>query len=236
VTVIAIDGPSGSGKSTIARCLAETLDLPYLDTGAMYRVVGLVALRNNVNFDDDTALAQIVNGIKMELLDERSNGKLKPRVLLDSVDVTTDIRGIDASQAASAVAVHPSVRVPLVQMQRDWITTRGGGVAEGRDVGTVVFPNADLKVFLTASEDERAKRRQNDSYSPAFSGLSSREVERQMAERDQRDSTRAASPLVAADDALVIDTDGRSIDEIVKEITTELRRRCDAEIATGAVE
>ncbi len=232
MTIIAIDGPSGSGKSTVAREIAERLRLPYLDTGAMYRAIGMVALKRDVKMGDGAALGKLAAEVKMQLLDERSEGKLRPRIIVMGVDSTTDIRTPEVSQAASGVAVHPEVRERLVRRQRNWIVERGGGVVEGRDIGTVVFPDADLKVFLTASDEERAKRRQTDTDAPGFDSLSDEDTKRQLAERDQRDSSREASPLAVADGAFVVDTSDKDIDTVVMEILTELRRRSGGSLPT----
>lgn len=211
--VIAIDGPSGSGKSTVARIIAERVDIPYLDTGAMYRAVGLVARQRGVAFDDAHGLAALATETKMQLLDERRDGKLVPRVIVNGVDVTDEIRTPESSEAASAIAVHRSVRERLVKRQRTWVTERGGGVVEGRDIASVVFPDAVLKVFLTASEEERANRR-NEA----------------VTKRDERDSTRAASPLTATPDSILIDTSGRDVEDVVMEILSELRKHYGGEL------
>ena len=233
MTVITLDGPSGSGKSTIAREIALRLHLPFLDTGAMYRAVGLLAIEKGVAFDDEAGLVTLATDMELQIIDDRVEGKIHCRFELFGRDVTSDIRTVEASHAASAIAVHPLLRERLVLRQRNWVEAHEGGVAEGRDIGTVVFPNADLKIFLTANEQERIKRRQSDKHAPAFSQLSSSEVEKQMAERDKRDSTRSASPLVPAPDAIIIDTSGRSIDDIVTEIMVELRKRFDGELPMG---
>lgn len=183
--VIAIDGPAGSGKSTVARMLAARLGLPYLDTGAMYRSVTLAALRGGV--EDTEGLAALAASVP--------------------VDTTDAIRSHEVNVAVSAVSAVPEVRRELVRRQRAWAEEHGGGVVEGRDIGTVVFPEADLKVFLTATEAERARRR-NDEADPA--------------RRDHLDSIRPVSPLKPADDALVIDTTGRSVEEIVEEVLSKL--------------
>jgi len=230
MTVIAIDGPSGSGKSTIARSIAERLEMPYLDTGAMYRVIALVALKRDIELLDGDTLTKLAAETTMQLLDERVDGQLVPRVEVMGVDATLEIRTPAVSQAASAVAIHPDVRHRLVARQRTWIENRGGGVVEGRDIGTVVFPNAELKVFLTADDAERVRRRQADNHSPEFQNLSEEQAANEIAERDHRDSTRRASPLAIPEDALVVDTSGRDVDDIVIEILTELRRRSGGEL------
>jgi cytidylate kinase len=187
VRVIAIDGPAGSGKSTIARLLAERLGLPYLDTGAMYRTVALASLRDDIDCADAKRLAAIAATMP--------------------VDTTDAIRTSEVNAVVSAVAAIPEVRRELVRRQREWADEHDGGVVEGRDIGTVVFPHAALKVFLTASEEERARRRGEET---------------DVARRDRLDSTRAVSPLKVADDALVIDTTGRSVDDIVEEVLSKL--------------
>ncbi len=235
MTIITIDGPAGSGKSTVARALAERLSLPYLDTGAMYRVVAMVAIRRGVDFWDETSLTKIAAETKMQLLDERQNGKLNPRVVVMGVDATLDIRTPEVSQGASAVAIHPGVRERLVSRQRNWVLNRGGGVVEGRDIGTVVLPDAEIKIFLTASEEERARRRKADLSSPGFAHLSTDDVAKEMEERDKRDSTRVDSPLAVPDGALVVDTSGQDIEEVIIGILSELRARSGGELPTGSV-
>ena len=190
MTVIAIDGPVGSGKSTVAKAVGERLGLPVLETGSMYRIVAAAALAAGIRPGPDTAakLAQ-----------------LAAEVPLEAADPTT-LRTPDVNRVVSQVAAEPGVRRALVRHQREWVSSRGGAVVEGRDIGTVVFPDADVKIFLTASVEERARRRGPDE-DPAT-----------LARRDHLDSTRADSPLVAATDAHVIDSTGRSIDDIVDEI------------------
>lgn len=195
--VIAIDGPAGSGKSTVARRLAKRLELDHLDTGAMYRTVTLAALRGGVDPSDHDALQALASSVEME----------------DSEAIRTPA----VNDAVSAVAAVPGVRTELVKRQREWVEEHGGGVVEGRDIGTVVFPDAALKVFLTASDEERARRRGTEV---GASDLG--EVQADLARRDELDSTRTVSPLRPADDALVIDTTGRTVDEIVEEVLHKL--------------
>jgi cytidylate kinase len=202
--VVAIDGPAGSGKSTLARAVAQRLGVAYLDTGAMYRSVAFAALRDGVDPADGEALAKLASGLDIELGD---------RVLVDGVDATAAIRGPEVTAIVSAVSAHPPVRAEMVRRQRLWASEHGGGVAEGRDIGTVVFPDADAKVFLTASEDERARRRQKDDQAPDV-----RAVAADLARRDAIDSKREASPLRPADDATVIDTTGRTVDDVVDQV------------------
>lgn len=195
--VVAIDGPVGSGKSTVARALAARLDLPYLESGAMYRVVALAALRRGLDPADHDAHARLAAEVDMELGEA---------VLIDGVDVTAELRGPDVGRAVSAVAAMAGVRDELVRRQRRWVADHGGGVVEGRDIGSVVFPGADLKVFLTAGAAERARRRALD------------ETPDNLARRDLLDSTRAVSPLIVPDGARVLDTTGRPIEDVVEEI------------------
>jgi cytidylate kinase len=201
--VIAIDGPVGAGKTTVARAVAARLGLRYLDTGAMYRSVALAALRQGI--DPEVAEPEEVAAVAREAKIE-----VDERVLLDGVDVTAQLRTPQVGRAVSAVAAQAEVRTVLVERQREWARRHGGGVVDGRDIGSVVFPDADLKVFLTASEEERARRREGD------------ETAADLARRDRLDSTRSASPLVAAPGAEVIDTTGRPVDDIVEEIVSLL--------------
>ena len=203
--VIAIDGPAGSGKSTVARALAARLGLGYLDTGAMYRSVTFAALRRGVDPGEADRVARIVEDIELEVRDDG--------VTVDGVDATIEIRGPEVSRAVSIVAANPAVRAEMVRRQREWVAVRDGGVLEGRDIGTVVFPDAELKVYLTADEAERLRRRALEA---------GEEVAADIARRDHADSTRAASPLAVAEDALVIDTTGRTIDDIVEEVLAKL--------------
>jgi cytidylate kinase len=204
VPVVAIDGPAGSGKSTVARAVAKRLGIAYLDTGAMYRSVAFAALRDGVDPADGEALAKLAASLDIQLGD---------RVLVDGVDATTAIRGPDVTAIVSAVSMHPEVRADMVRRQQSWAAEHGGGVAEGRDIGTVVFPDADVKVFLTASEEERARRRQRDDRAPDVSAVAA-----DLARRDAIDSNRAASPLRPAPDAVVIDTTGRTVDDVVDQV------------------
>ena len=206
--VIAIDGPAGSGKSTVARRVAAALGLAYLDTGAMYRSVAFAALRAGIDPADADAVVTLAGRVQIDVGD---------RVTVDGVDATDAIRGAEVTTAVSTVAANPAVRAHMVQRQRAWATEHGGGVAEGRDIGTVVFPDAELKVYLTASEEERARRRAEELGQPAYD-----QVAADIARRDKVDSTRAASPMMVADDALVLDTTGRTIDEIVEEVLSKL--------------
>jgi cytidylate kinase len=200
--VIAIDGPAGSGKSTVARKLATRLGLEYLDTGAMYRAVAFAALSRGVEPDDVERVADIARAAEIEVDDEG--------VRIDGVDATVEIRGPEVTRAVSLVAANPVVRRELHIRQKDWARRRGGGVIEGRDIGSVVFPDAVLKVYLTAQPDVRAGRRAKE-----VSDLDYHTVAADIARRDAYDQTRAHDPLAEADDAIVIDTSMLSIDEVV---------------------
>jgi len=204
VNVVAIDGPAGAGKSTIARELARKLNLPYLDTGAMYRGITCAVLRKGVDVHDVDAVAQLALSTVLDISDDA--------LVVDGVDATQDIRGEAVTRAVSAVAANSGVRSELRERQRQWVATRGGGVVEGRDIATVVFPDARLKVFLTASPLVRAQRR------VAQIGGDVEQIARDIAERDHKDTTRSDSPLRESENALFVDTSDRSISDVVNEI------------------
>jgi CMP/dCMP kinase len=208
--VIAIDGPAGAGKSTVARGVADALGLTYLDSGAMYRCVALAALRRGADLDDPSATGEIARSVEIGL-DARG-------VELDGADVTREIRTPDVDLAASRVSVHPEVRDEMVKRQRALIDS-GSYVAEGRDIGTVVSPGASLKVFLTATDEERARRRAAESRA-LFEDV----VEAQR-ERDARDAEREHSALRPADDAIELDTTGLSVAEVVDRVVELARER-----------
>jgi cytidylate kinase len=201
--VIAIDGPAGSGKSTVARMVAERLGLDYLDTGAMYRSVAFAALRQDVDPDDTAAVAEIARRLDIEV---GADG-----VFVDGVDASIEIRGPEVTRAVSTVAANPDVRTELARRQREWADKHDGGVVEGRDIGTVVFPAAEVKVFLTAQADIRASRRANE-----VTDLDYETVAADLARRDALDEGRETAPLAVADDAVIVDTSGRSVDEVVR--------------------
>jgi CMP/dCMP kinase len=207
--VVAIDGPAGSGKSTVARRLAEELGLEYLDTGAMYRAVAFAALRRGVDPSEADDVARMVRNLDIAIGETG--------VFVDEVDATIEIRGPEVTRAVSTVAANPVVREELVRRQREWVAERGGGVVEGRDIGTVVFPDAALKAFLTARLDIRAGRRYKE-----VTDLEYETVVADMARRDSVDSERDASPLQQAADAVVVDTTDRSVDDIVRELVDRL--------------
>jgi CMP/dCMP kinase len=203
-TIVAIDGPAGAGKSTVGRAVAARLGLEYLDTGAMYRAVTFAALRRGIDPTDVDDVAALAGTIEMTL--EGSS------VTVDGVDATVEIRGREVTAAVSAVAANGRVRSELVRRQRSWVDAHGGGVVEGRDIGSVVFPDATLKLFVTASPRVRAERR------VAEIGGDVAEVEASIIERDRKDSTRAESPLLESSDAVVVDTTGLSVDQVVERI------------------
>ena len=198
--LVAIDGPAGAGKSTVSRAVSATWGSSRLDTGAMYRAVAALALARGVAPDDAAAVAALASSSVIEV------GEL---VTIDGLDVTTVIRSPEVGRAVSVVAANPEVRRQLVARQRAWAEAHGGGVVEGRDIGSVVFPHATLKVFLTASPEERARRRDD-------------EPPEGVARRDRIDSTRDASPLREAEDAHRLDTTGRTVQDVVEEVLSWL--------------
>ena len=208
--IIAIDGPAGAGKSTIASRLARKLGYVNLESGAMYRALALKAIERDVSFDDDAALLQLARNSRI-LLEPTVGGN---RVLLDGHDVSMRVRERDVTEAASRVSVNPKVREWMVARQRE-MGLHGGVVMEGRDIGTKVFPDADLKVFLDADPVVREQRRLDQQKSK---GPSAQEIAAQLRERDQRDRTRAASPLVAAADAVLIDSTHLPEDQVLQQI------------------
>ena len=202
--VLAIDGPAGSGKSTVARVAAERLGLEYLDTGAMYRSVTLAALDRGVDLADIPAIGTLARHVEIDVGISA--------VTVDDEDVTTEIRSERVNDAVSVVAANPSVRAAMRRQQRAWARRRGGGVMEGRDIGSVVFPQARLKVYVTASIEERARRRSDESGAPIA------EVIANLQERDRLDSSRSDSPLTEATDAITVDTTGLTIDQVVDRV------------------
>jgi cytidylate kinase len=204
VRVIAIDGPAGSGKSTVSKALANRLGLDYLDTGAMYRGVAFAALRRGVDPDDAPLVARLAQNIDIDVSDV---------VTVDGVDATIEIRGPEVTRAVSVVAANPEVRRELRRRQREWASAHGGGVIEGRDIGSVVFPEAELKVYLTASDNERAGRRSKEVLDLDYDTVAA-----DIARRDYADSRRATAPLVVADGAITVDTTGLSVDEVVDRV------------------
>jgi len=225
--VIAIDGPAGAGKSTIAAMLAERLGVPYLNTGAMYRAAALIALRDGVKVPLDASAEERVAQLLHEHSIEVKMGRGVSQVLLDGENVSEAIRTSECSAMASAVSALSAVRQELVAVQRR-LGEQHGGVVEGRDIGSVVFPDAQLKAFLTASQDERAHRRHKDLQDQE-SATSLEEVMRQQHDRDRADASRKDSPLQVARGAVVIDTTEMSPEEVVARLVDELERTRDTE-------
>jgi cytidylate kinase len=213
--IIAIDGPSGAGKGTVARAVAAALGYRHVDSGAMYRAVGWKALRHHVPLDDESAIAALAAASRIETADART--------LIDDVEVTRAIRTPEIDRAAAAVARLPRVRSILVERQRA-LGAGGGIVMEGRDIGTVVFPDADVKIYLDAAAEERARRRAND---PAHSGgpATLADVKTLLSERDRSDTTRTVSPLYAAADAVVVDTTDVPVEDVVQTVIGVVRKR-----------
>jgi CMP/dCMP kinase len=217
--IIAIDGPSGAGKSTLAKRLAKALDFIYLDTGAMYRALALKVLRQGIDPADDARLAELIEATEIDL-SERC-GKLA--VLLDGADVAAEIRTPEVSQMASKVSALRSVRERMLKLQRA-MGQRGSVVAEGRDIGTVIFPDAEVKIFLDASVAERARRRWEE-LKAAGRPVDLHETQCEIEERDRRDSGRDVAPLRKAQDAWVIDSSGASADEVTAAVLAHVRKR-----------
>lgn len=212
--VVAIDGPGGVGKSTVARNIAAARGLAYLDTGATYRAAALAALRSGVDLDDAAAVTAEVAACNIAYADGN--------VFLDGVVVSEEIRSAAVTSASSHVAAIPEVRAIVVAMQRAWVEERGGeAVVEGRDIGTVVFPEAALKVFLTARPEVRAARRAGDREA---AGSAIGDIQEALEKRDRADSTRATSPLRPANDALVIDTSDMPLDSVIAEVLAAVDR------------
>lgn len=215
--IVAIDGPAGSGKSTIAKRVAARLGCIYIDTGAMYRAVGLLALRSGVALSDESKLESLARSANIEFLD---NGT---RVRLNGEEVTAAIRAPEVSEAASRVSAVPAVRRVLVEKQRE-MGARASVVMEGRDIGTVVFPNADVKVFLDAKSEVRTARRLKE-WAEKGQTVQPEKVAREMDERDHRDRTRSDSPLLQAPDAVYLDTSDMTLDEVEAWILKLIRDR-----------
>lgn len=213
--IVAIDGPSGAGKGTVARAVATALGYPHIDTGAMYRAVAWKALAAGVDLSDESAVAGLGERAAFDLEDGR--------VVIDGHDVAAAIRTPDIDVAAARVARYPAVRRALVAKQREYGERGGGIVMEGRDIGTVVFPSADVKIYLDASPDERARRRAQDP-AHASRGGAVADVATALAQRDHQDRTREASPLAQAPDAVYIDTTDITIEEVVEQVMAAITR------------
>ncbi|BAZ82818.1 MAG: bifunctional pantoate--beta-alanine ligase/(d)CMP kinase [Sphaerospermopsis kisseleviana] len=221
--IIAIDGPAGAGKSTVARQVANQLGLIYLDTGAMYRAITWLVLENGIDIDDECSIAELANQCKIELTPSQ-NIQFPVQVWINGIDVTQEIRSIEVTSKVSAIAAQNTVRKALVQQQQSW-GKKGGLVAEGRDIGTHVFPDAEVKIFLTASVSERARRRQQDFTKQGQPEVSLEQLERDIAERDYKDSTRKISPLRKAADAVEVQTDGLTPGEVAARIVNYYQDR-----------
>lgn len=209
--VIAIDGPAGAGKSTVAREVARATELQYLDTGAMYRCVALSVLRQHTDPFDEEAVGRVAHSVSIDVRGVQA--------FLDGVDVSAEIRTPEISNTVSIIAAHTPVRDAMRLQQRQWIEINGGGVVEGRDIGTVVFPDAILKVFLWASPEVRATRRVGQT------GEDFDEVVRNITERDRIDSTRSDSPLRPADDAVSLDSSSITVGDVVATIVQHFQER-----------
>jgi CMP/dCMP kinase len=223
--IIAIDGPAGAGKSTVARHLAAHFGLLNLETGAMYRAFGLKALRSGIDPDDAAALQRLARATEIALEPTPAGN----RVLLDGEDVTDRIRDTEVTQAASRVSVHPAIRAWMVDLQRE-MGKAGGVVMEGRDIGTVVFPDADIKFFLDASPEARSQRRYEQAAGPvsiaaSSDGMSHAEITRELRERDERDRNRAQSPLRPAPDAIIIDSTSLSLEQVLDQIESVVNEK-----------
>ncbi len=208
VLIIAIDGPAGAGKSTVGRALADRLHLAYLDTGAMYRAMTFAALQRGVCEQDIDEVAAMAPTVDIELDDNQ--------VIVDGIDATQAIRGREVTENVSQIAANTTVRSVLVDRQRAWVEAHGGAVVEGRDIASVVFPDAALKLYVTASPRVRAERR------VAEVGGDVRDMEASIIERDRKDSTRADSPLLTVPDAVVVDTTGMTVDEVIDHVVAML--------------
>jgi CMP/dCMP kinase len=216
--IIAIDGPSASGKSTLGRMLARALNLLYVDTGSMYRAVALAVIESSINANDDVAVSSLASRIHIDL--EGDPDSL--RVFLEGRDVTDKIRSEEVTHMSSIISAIPAVRRSMVARQRE--LGRRGAVLNGRDIGTVVFPEAEVKFFLTASPQERAERRYKEERSQE-ARVSIEETFADISERDRRDSTRADSPLKIADDAIVVDSTGLAVQEVLEKMLAAVREK-----------
>lgn len=214
--IIAIDGPSGAGKSTVAKAVARNLDFSCLDTGAMYRAIAWRAVTDGVALDDEATLGELARTHQITF-EHEAGDPIPKRVLLDGVDITQAIRTAEIDKAVSPVSATPSVREALTDQQRR-IGRSGDYVIEGRDIGSVVFPDAELKVFLTASSEERAHRRVRQNVDRGVGSIDFDEVLKDIIRRDEADSKRSTSPLVIPDDAIVIDSTNHYIEDIIARI------------------
>ncbi len=217
--VITIDGPAGSGKSTTAKLVAKRLGLLYLDTGAMYRAIALKALRKGIDLEDEGSLERLANDTQIDVIPDPDGC----RVIMDGEDVSESIRAHEVSQASSKVSAVKGVRMRLIELQRR-IGSGGGIVAEGRDIGSVVFPNADIKIYLDADIGTRTLRRMKEM-EKSGEQISFEKIKQDIQQRDRQDSSRSLSPLIVPEGAKVIDTSNLTIEEQVEKVLDEVRRR-----------
>ncbi len=216
---IAIDGPAGAGKSSVSKEIAKRLGIVYIDTGAMYRAFGLYYLKNNLSLDSEKIVNMNVPNVIIELKNEDGLNK----IYLNHEDVSQEIRSEDASRGASKVSVYPKVREKMVKLQQE-ISSKTNVIMDGRDIGTVVLPNATLKIYLTASVDERAKRRYKEQTEKGLN-VNLEDIKKDIEERDYRDMHRSVSPLKQASDAILLDTSNLTQEEVVDEILNLCRKR-----------
>lgn len=224
--IIAIDGPSGAGKSTLGRMLAREVGLLYIDTGAMYRAVALAVIEQGINLTDQRMVTDVAKHARVDLAGDPNS----PQVKLNGRDITAAIRTAEVGRAASVISTIPEVRRELVYRQRE-MGTRGSVVLDGRDIGTVVFPHADIKFFLTATPEQRAHRRYEEEQRTYTSEISFEATFADINARDERDSTRADSPLAIAEDAVVIDSTELSIEEVFERMVAVVRERQMKEVS-----
>ncbi len=223
LSVITIDGPSGAGKGTIARLLADKLGWQLLDSGAIYRVLALAAIHHNVALDNEEALTPLAGHLDVRFVSDAESDVIK--VILEGEDVTREIRTEKVANSASKVAAFPRVREALLRRQRAFLSS-AGLIADGRDMGTIVFPHAAVKFFLTASAEERAQRRFNQLQEKGFDA-NIHSLLSEISERDDRDRNRSVAPLIPADDALTIDSTGLSIDEVLAKVVKHAAQTID---------
>ena len=220
--IVAIDGPSGAGKSTIAKIVAKTVGFSCLDTGAMFRSIAVLALEKGISLDDDAALGDLATKNEIAFTFD-DNEERAQHVFIAGKEVTSAIRTAEVDKAVSPVSAAPSVRAALLEQQRR-IGNAGNYVVEGRDIGTTVFPQAEVKIFLTASAEERARRRVSQNEARGIGSVDYEEVLADIIRRDQADSTRAVSPLRQAEDAYLLDSSDLTIDQVVEAICSRIKQ------------